>query len=102
MLSRPPDELNRTGNYLYPLFFLFVDPRLFIQDRRSLPVSQSESNSDLVDHNGIAPAYIGAEISIGQRDPCVRKSDALRVCVQFFGVDKHPVHIEDNGLCSRH
>jgi len=64
MLSRPPDELNRTGNYLYPLFFLFVDPRLFIQDRRSLPVSQSISSTDLVDHNGIALAYIGAQISI--------------------------------------
>src|ERR1700733_6707639 len=102
MLSRPADELNRTGNYPYPLFFLFVDPCLFIQDRRSLPICQSESNSDLVDHNGIAPAYIGAEISIGQRDSCVRKSDALRVCVQFFGVDEHPVHIEDNGLCSRY
>jgi len=64
MLSRPPDELNRTGNYLYPLFFLFVDPLLFIQDRQSLPVSQSISSSDFIDHNGIAPAHIGAEISI--------------------------------------
>jgi hypothetical protein len=67
-----------------------------------LPVSQSVSSSDLVDHNGIAPAYIGAQISIWQRDPCVRKSDALRMCVQFFGVYKHPVHIKDNGSCSRH
>src|ERR1700722_13339025 len=99
MLSRPPDELNRPRDYLYPLFFLFVDPRLFIQDLRSLPVSQSVSSSDLVDHNGIAPAYIGTQISILQRDPYMLKSDALRVCVQLFGVDKHPVHIEDNGLC---
>ena len=64
MRSRPLDELNRTGNYLYPLFFLFLDPLLFIQDRRSLLVSQSVSSSDLVDHNGIAPAYIGAQIRI--------------------------------------
>src|SRR6201996_3197350 len=56
----------------------------------------------LVDHDRIAPVYISAHISIRQRDPCVCKSDALRVCVRFFGVDKHLVHIEDNGLCSHH
>jgi hypothetical protein len=27
MLNCPPDELNRTGNYLYPLFFFFVELR---------------------------------------------------------------------------
>jgi hypothetical protein len=47
---------------------LFVDPLLFIPHRQSLPVRQSVSSSDLVDHNDIAPAYIGAQISIGQRD----------------------------------
>jgi len=64
MLGRPPDEFNRTRNYLDPLFFLFVYPRFFMQDLRSLSACQSVSSSELVDHNGIAPAYIGAQISI--------------------------------------
>jgi hypothetical protein len=67
------DELNRTRNYLYPLFFLFVEPRLFIQNHRSLMVSQFVSSSDLVDHDGIASAYIGAQISMRQGDSRARK-----------------------------
>jgi hypothetical protein len=41
-------------------------------------------------------------ISTRQGDSRVRKSYALCVCVQCFGVDQHPIHIEDNDLCSRH
>jgi hypothetical protein len=37
-----------------------------------------------------------------QGDSGMRKGYTLCVCMQFLGVDKYPVHIEDNGLYSRH
>jgi hypothetical protein len=85
-----------------PELFLFVDPRLFIQNHRSLMVSQFVSSPDLIDHDGIASAYIGTQIIVREGDSRARKGHALCVRMQFLRADKYPVHVKDNGLCSRH